>query len=289
MPNDFPGLSNVVTYMADFFYPCTNKFMTYEDFKARYASTLTVEDFTELRYILKLSLQILQFPQDKLCTAVYPIRPHIAEIAFLAPKGCSPYSKLLSCKNNVKLNMSQRERKWHLELGTTYSYTFWEKVRKFCSSICNENNIKWLQFQIVRNSLQTNKIVHHFKPQITNLCSFCSNSEETVSHLFWFCSATTNFLKQVVDLVNSSGLEFSPCMRDFIFGILDESYSTPSNYLILHIKRFIWCSKFNSQSLSLVGFKSYFKNVLKELKILYKLTEKNISDFDVWKPLLSLI
>ena len=184
--------------------------------------------------------------------------------------------------------MSQREGKWHFELGCIYSCIFWEKVRKFCSSIKNENNIKWLQFQIVRNSLQTNKIVHHFKPQVSILCSFCSDSEETVSHLFWFCSETNNFLTQVFGLVSSSGLEFSPRMRDFIFGILDESYSTPSNYLILHIKRFIWCSKFNTQSLSLVGFRNYFSNVLNELKIMYKLREK-INDFDVWKPLMNLL
>ena len=287
-PSDYPDLSNVVTYLGDFFYPLTTIFMSYTDFCARYSDNIQEENFIEVRYVIKLALQVLGFPQHKLDEAVYPIRPLPIEIANLSKKGCSSYAKLLGYKDTLQNNMVPREEKWHLELGCTYSNIFWEKTRKFYTRILNENSIKWLQFQIVRNSLQTNKIVHHFRPHVTPLCSFCLMSDETVSHLFWYCPKTATFLRSVFDMVNSTGLMYSPSRNTFLFGSNDTPIYSPLNYLTLHLKRFIWSSKFKTCTLSLVSFKTYFKKILTDLKTMYEL--KGIkNDFDVWLPIWSLM
>ena len=100
-------------------------------------------------------------------------------------KGCSYYNKLLSLKSVLKNKIQRREEKWHAELGSTFSVYFWNKARKHCDNIFFDNQLKWLQFQVVRNSLQTNYIVNHFMPKIPKICSYCKecSSIEIISHI----------------------------------------------------------------------------------------------------------
>ena len=140
--------------------------------------------------------------------------------------------------------MSQKEQKWHEELGTIFSVDFWEKARKLCASINFENPLKWLQFQILRNSLQTNKIVHHFIQNVTPECNFCQISTETISHLYWFCQVVSQFLEHVFTFISNKGINFRPNKKEFLFGFINEVFNTPRNYLILWLKKFIWNCKF---------------------------------------------
>ena len=184
--------------------------------------------------------------------------------------------------------MSSREQKWHLELNTRFSVIFWDSVRKLCASICNENSIKWLQFQIIRNSLQTNYIVSHFVNNVGPQCKFCQNSAEVVSHLYWTCLVVSGFLNDIFDYITGGGFAFRPTKYQFLFGFLDEKFDSPKNYITLALKKFIWINKFKMEvNLSIVGFVNYFTCMLKDLKRLYDLKEKS-AEFNVWGNLLVL-
>ena len=90
-------------------------------------------------------------------------------------------------------------------------------------------------------------------------------------------------------LVKLAGFQFSSTKEQFLFGIFEQPFSTPSNYLILHLQKYIWKSKFQqTNNLSLVGFKNYFGNVLNDLKMLYDLIN-NSAEFHVWNNLLDLL
>ena len=166
--------------------------------------------------------------------------------------------------------------------------SFWEKARRLCASIRNENPTKWLQFQIVRNSLQTNYIVSNFLPNVASDCQFCQIMAETTSHLFWTCHKVSDFLVDVFALVCSTGLNFTPTREQFLFGFFDVPPNDPKNYLALAIKRFIWISKFKTGSLSFVGFKTNLRSVLSDLKVLYNLQNKS-NDFNVWINLFNVL
>ena len=116
------------------------------------------------------------------------------------------------------------------------------------------------------------------------LCTFCDNSAETVSHIYWFCAKTAEFLNEAFDLVNSTDLQYRPTMQQFLFGFHHKYTSDPENFLSLYLKKYIWVSKFKTKALSLVGFRYYFKNVLKELKVLYDIREKK-GNFNVREEL----
>ena len=119
---------------------------------------------------------------------------------------------------NLSNNMTLREQKWHAELNTTFSIIFWEKTRRLCASINFENPLKWLQFQIVRNSLQTNYIVSHFIRSVNPECFYCGLSSETISHLYWFCPIVSDFLKEIFPFICNLGLDFKSTHTQFIFG-----------------------------------------------------------------------
>ena len=282
---DFPEISEVVSYVADFFIPYTNEIMSHIQFMRKYNLQISENKYIDVRYILNLALQKLKIPCQKLLPAIFPAKPLLIDIATMTKKGCGIYYRILSSKQNLTNKIHIRENKWHLVLNSTFSIHFWDKARRLCASINNDNPIKWLQYQILRNCLQTNYIVNHFKPTVIPKCTFCKITFEKISHLFWSCCKVTEFLADIFAFVCSTGITFAPNKAQFIFGYLDLPYNDPKNYLILNIKKFIWLSKFKYKSLSFVGFKNYFKHVLNELKVLYG-SQKN-DKFNVWNNLFS--
>ena len=96
------------------------------------------------------------------------------------------------------------------------------------------------------------------------------------------------FLNEVFQLVNNTDLNFIPNMKQFLFGYLDKDAHSPENYLSLHLKKFIWSSKFKSKTLSLLGFKRYFKYILTENKVLCEIRGKK-DEFNVWYSLYRIL
>ena len=222
----------------------TSDIMNRIDFCNKYEVEVTENNFIEIRYIIKAAMQSIRYPINKILPVFHPNKPLLIDISLSTSKGCGKYYRLIRTKKNLSNDMSQKEQKWHEELGTTFSVDFWEKARKLCASINFENPLKWLQFQILRNSLQTNKIVHHFIQNVTPECNFCQVSTETISHLYWFCQVVSQFLDHVFTFISNKGINFRPNKKEFLFGFINEVFNTPRNYLILWLKKFIWNCKF---------------------------------------------
>jgi hypothetical protein len=263
--------------------------MEKNDFCTRFGLEIHENSFVELRYIITLALQKLRYPCEKITPAAQPFKPLLIDIALSSKKGCSVYYKLLMKNKSLSKNMSEREQKWHTELNSRFSITFWEKARKLCASICYENPIKWLQFQILRNSLQTNAIVSHFINNVNPECQYCQLSNETISHLYWLCPVVSAFLNDIFAFISSTGLAFTPSREQFLFGYFDQSFDAPRNYLVLLLKKFIWSCKFKClRNLSIVGFKNYLAYALCDLKNLYHLKNKT-AEFNAWNDLFVLL
>ena len=95
-------------------------------------------------------------------------------------------------------------------------------------------------------------------------------------------------LNDVFILFENTSFQFQPNKQQFLFGYQNLPYNDPKNYLVLVTKKFIWNSKFKNGSLSIVGFKKYLKSVLRDLKVLFVLENKN-NKFDVWNDLYEIL
>ena len=201
-------------------------------------------------------------------------------------KGCGFYSKLLLKKSVLNNKIYLRDEKWHMELGSTFSINFWNKARTLCADIFFDNQLKWLQYQIVRNSLQTNYIVSHFKPNILKTCSYCreENSTELISHLFWLCPRISGFVLEIIEFMRNLGVDYNPTKEQFLFGHHKTLAYSIYNFLSLVIKKYIWKSKFKNAILTMDGFTAMLKSYLCDLKYMFHV--KNLSDqFNEWNSL----
>ena len=279
--SDFPEIQNKIVTLSDFYHPGTNTLMNHADFQNRYNLNISATKYTDIKYIISLAFQKLNFPINKLLCANEPFIPTLIDLALISKKGCSPYYKILSKKRCLQNKVGLRDEKWHVELQAIHSVDFWDGIRKLNASISFNNNIKWLQFQIIRNSLQTNYIVSHFIRTVSHLCKYCNNFSEKISHLYWDCVYVKSFLNETFQYISSTGLLFDPTKTEFIFGILKVPFYHPTNYLSLLIKKYIWQNKFRNAILNIVGIKGYLKSCIGELEIIVQIKDK-AEQFDEW-------
>ena len=146
-----------------------------------------------------------------------------------------------------------------------------------------DTQLRWLQFQIVRNSLQNNYIVSHFRHNISKLCTFCQDAEslELISHLFWLCPRIKDFIKTVIDHISTLGLTFTPTKLEFLFGYQNIYPYSPKNLICLVLKKYSWKAKFRNGILTLVSFLSLLKSYLYDIKYMFE-CRKKFDDFNEW-------
>ena len=194
----------------------------------------------------------------------------------MCTKGCRPYYLLLRKKNVLINKIYKRESKWHQELGSNFSIEHWNNSRKLCAEIRFDNKLKWLQYQIIRNSLQTNYIVSHFNRNVPKHCYYCRENNELISHLFWSCRVVQDFMNDLIVFFTNITFDYLPSRNQFLFGFHNLSFAHPNNYISLIAKRFIWINKFKNGQLTINGFKNLFKTYAVDLKYIFDLKKEII-------------
>ena len=208
---------------------------------------------------MSTSIRSLGIIEQRIPLFQLPVQPVIVNIATLTEKGCNVYYRMLRKKKNLVNNIHTRESKWHLELGTVLGVDFWNKAYSFTAEIKNNNYIKWLHYQIVRNSLFTNYRVHQIKRHISPLCTACS-AIENVSHVFWDCDLVWQFWQEVQVWLQQFNVSSTITKNMVLFGFHKESSSSKINVTLLLGKTYIWKNKFRDTALSINAFKKLIKN-----------------------------
>ena len=187
----------------------------------------------------------------------------------------------------MKTSLSNREDKWHRELNTNLSSAFWNSAYSLVSEIKFENRIKWLQYQINRNSLFTNHKVSKFNSNVSPFCTFCVQAVpqnpdlESISHLFFECSTVKKLWIDASNWLNSLDVIIPLDIRSLVFGIFDQPCISVPNYVILYAKYYIWTVKQANGALNLTGFQKYLKYKLLGLKSAYLLLDE-AEKFNPW-------
>ena len=283
---DFPGLSENIKTLADFYICGTNNFLLKADLESKYNVKVTDDDLRELHYIVTTTKQKLNLSPDTITEPSYPYQPLLMSIINLTKKGCGAYYKLLKKKQQLSNTTRIRESKWHTELDSIFGVEFWSKTYTLAANIKYDNKLKWLQYQINRNSLFTNYKVHKFKPSVSPLCCFCSHQEnfprfELVSHLFYDCDYVLNLWQNIKTWLATLNT-ILPLQRSvLLFGIHNEQYNSALNYIILCAKSFIWKAKFSTKDLSVLEFQKYLYVKLSNLKNAFILMGKE-NHFQRW-------
>ena len=284
----YPNLSEKLSTMADFFDPQTGTPLSRIEMERKFDINFTEETHLEFQYILRIARRFLGLNDDYRVPVFKPFQPLLINIANLSRKGCSKYYRLIRKKINLNTTLGDRETKWHQELNCILGTDYWNKVYSLTASIKNGNKMKFLQYQINRNSLFTNYKVNKFKNNISPFCSFCTGADENnqqyfehISHLFYDCSFVFKLWQDVASWIRTFNFDIPLEKKKIMFGIQEQNISTVPNHLILYVKSYIWKSKFHGQNPTLNSFKTYLKNKLEDLKNACLYENKNIK-FEPW-------
>ena len=289
-------LSSKIVSVSDLFDPESGVMLTKNQIETTFGVDITNDFYLEIKYILKNAKRALGLPGDALIQCFRPMQPLLIHILNLVDKGCSLYYRYLRKNKNLIINLRVRESKWHEELNCTFGPQFWSNVYSTTAAIRRENKLKWMQFQINRNSLFTNYKISKFSPHVSPYCSFCSRDDsqmkylELVSHLFYDCLVVNRFWQELRAWFSSVNPPVNiPLSRNCVlFGILTENCNSLGNFVILCGKYYIWKTKLQSGNILFNSFKMFLKIKLEETKNALFLEDK-MSLFDIWLVIFDLL
>ena len=289
----FPVISSKLKTIADFYINGTNIFASKHELERKYDIEISEENLRELHYIITTTRQRVGVKPNVGTEPYYPTQPLLINILNLTKTGCIVYYRLLRKKQNLRNDTTDRETRWHNELGTVYGVDFWAKTYFLAANIKFENRIKWLQFQINRNSLFTNYKVNKFKPNISPLCTFCGHQEnfprfELVSHLFYDCDYILNLWQNIRNWLATLGTIIPLERAKLLFGVHNEQSNSVINYIILSAKSYIWKAKFTTKNLALIDFQKFLYHKLSEIKNIFNLMGKE-NEFESWNVIYNFL
>ena len=216
---EFPSICIHINTIADFLRPTVDgncRLLEWNEMLLLSRDAI-FEEFLSLKLAIRHTLEFNNLTLDQLIYAT-PNRPTLISLLSLSTKGCGKWQRLRSLHGTSK-GVAKREDLWNTALGRNQGIAFWDKCYANTKNICFNNRIKWLQFQIVRGTLKTNRIVSKFANNVSNQCSFCQNDTETITHLFWNCAHVQLFFQELRgqrEHTNFNGL-LNDDLKSFIF------------------------------------------------------------------------
>ena len=217
-------------------------------------------------------------PGERYSVTYNPHMPIHAELFSLSHKGCSQWAKLIHRQRtpNIIANEIKMAEKFDILAGEDR----WKEAYRQNKAIKYGNNIRWLNCQIMRGSLATNRYLSKAKIRESDLCTFCKQEPETIEHLFWSCRVVNSFLMQSDNELSVRGLGtdmlFTTTNKYFkeIMLLGDNRPLIPPEtpYLIDQIKRFIWISRCRNIFPNWPGFRNF---LVREISIDKSLVLRN--------------
>ena len=110
-------------------------------------------------------------------------------------------------------------------METNFGLQFWNNSYALTAEIKNDNRLKWLQYQIVRNSLFTNHKVSKFNPNIFPYCRNCFSIEKT-GHLMWICAQVQDFWREIKLFLETFQITPEITSKVVLFGYHKESINS---------------------------------------------------------------
>jgi hypothetical protein len=216
------------------------RFLTFEDFKNKYSVQTNFLQFNNIIHSLRSFLDSLNIVH-KAVKLTEPIQPFLAKFLNKTKKGCRIiYDSMLL--HSISVPVSQR--KWSLEFN--FNEQDWKNIYKLPFVCTKDPKLQWLQYRINHRIIGTNHLLSKMSLRDNSNCSFCAMNPETITHLFWECEFSQNFLQNAKTFIkeqcNLDNLVWTKA--DVIFGLRDSQKAL--NNIMMTIKLHIYQSKMKS-------------------------------------------
>ena len=131
-----------------------------------------------------------------------------------------------------------------------------QKIYSLPFIVTKEIKLSVFQYKIIHNILYTNYILYKMKKVEDPLCPFCTNIDQTVTHLFLSCPIAISFWSDFSTWYQSfSQKNISLSNNEILYGVLNDSSSCSTlNHLILIGKYFLYCKALNNVKFQFADF-----------------------------------
>ena len=134
----------------------------------------------------------------------------------------------------------KQQKKWNAELNIEIEN--WDLLYTLPFKYTKQNKLILFQYKIFHRILTTNSFLFKCKLKETELCTFCQESKETVSHLLWDCPRIRNFWIKINEhLENTCNITLPLSKTDVLLGTV--ASETSINFFIALIKYYIYCCR----------------------------------------------
>ena len=260
-----------------------NKFLNLETFNLKNNMNMNFLTFESLKDSIRVGARKLNFNISLSEIQQRPKPTLLYSLVTSAKTGCGDFYKIFISKQVFSQNTSKIELKWQTELGRTNSIDCWNGRWQLFSKIKYQNEIKWLQCRIMRRCLGTNKIVSKFVNNVNANCSFCQETLETLTHLFFNCTHVQDFWNDLKHFLNTLEYNFIFSLEFVIFGNISSSSESAENLIYLFGKKYIWNCKYKSLRPILIGFKHFLRHNLNSLCIIFQIKDEYDSYLARWE------
>ena len=137
-----------------------------------------------------------------------------------------------------------------------FSQSQWQTICRIPFASCKESKIRYFQYRFIHRTLGTNARLCRMNIVGSPLCTFCNEQIESIEHLFWECSISSNFILDVEQSL--LGRQFIFSREDLFFGF-KFTLRHPYNFLIFHLKFYLFNKKLSFELPNLNEFLYKFK------------------------------
>ena len=138
--------------------------------------------------------------------------------------------------------------------GTLFSGLYndlWHSIFWAPFALLRETKLQYFQFRFLNRILGTNYYLHLMNLRNDALCTFCNHAVEMIDHLFWDCDTVSSFYLNVEQSIFGRQFVFFKTGYFFSYKFLRNH---PYNFLIFHLKYFIFSKKLDNKTPTLNDF-----------------------------------
>ena len=153
--------------------------------------------------------------------------------------------------------------------------------------VTKEVKLSVFQFKLIHNILNTNSLLYKMQIIDSPTCPFCPDTEQSISHLFVYCSLAVSFWNEFTEWYCSQCKEHSVTAlteNEILYGVLKGSSSLQTiNHLILFGKFFLFICAKNDKKYQFADFVVYVREKI-DLEKYIALRANKLAHFNFkWK------
>ena len=207
------------------------RFYTFDEFQALYNIKLNFVEYYSIISAIPQSWKEKIIGKDKLDNITHPLVEKIRS----EQKLCKYFYKMLIEKfRELPLNIQNR---WGNDLNVKIEN--WNLVHKLPFVVTHNSKLQNFQYKLVHRIVSCNSFLYKCGLKETELCTFCSETKESLYHIFWGCNLVQNFWMAMRIIIKTCGVDLSLNAKDIILGSDIEDNCNLYNNIVLILKYYL--------------------------------------------------